>query len=100
MSKYVTKQYFGGQRASVGRVVVLATDKHDGKPGICLRAGVIRAISSSKDMPYIAAHDSLNLPTTVDHVSPGDHEWKFVETRTEAEVEAMLIGSWTWPVRV
>lgn len=98
MSKYATEQKFGGQRASVGRVVVLATDRHDDKSGMCLRAGVILAISSSKDIPYIAAHASLK--TTVGHILPGDHEWKFVETRTETEVEAMPIGSWTWPPRI
>lgn len=95
MSKYATEQKFGGQRASVGRAIVLATRKHDGKEGTCLRAGTIRAVSSSQDLPYIVVDGEPG-----DLVNKDDLGWKFVETRTESEVEAMPFGSWTWPPRI
>lgn len=98
MSKYVTDQKFAGQRASVGRVVILAAKKHDGSKGVCLRAGMIIAISSKGDRPYI--HDIA--AGTCDWKEPA---WTFFDLASQpgipispiAEAESMPIGSWTWP---
>lgn len=108
MSKYATTQSFGGQRASVGRAVILSRVPHDGRRGVCLVAGTIHAISSSKDMPYIAPIDRgssggrRDAEWQDDAMRSGDPSlrWRFCETQTEADVEAMPLGSWTWPPRV
>lgn len=113
MSKYMTDQKFAWQRASVGRVVLLAAKKHDGSDGVCLRAGMIIAISSKDDRPYI--HDIA--AGTCDWKEPA---WTFFDTHSfrnaprltpdasgpntvERDVETlalMPIGSWTWPPHV
>lgn len=97
MSKYATDQKFAGQRASVGRVVLLAAKKHDGSEGVCLRAGMIIAISSKDDRPYI--HDVA--AGTCDWKEPA---WTFFNVHQSASDEETLalmpIGSWTWPPRV
>ncbi len=90
MSLYATRQFFGGFRASVGRIVVLAASKHDRQLGMCLRAGIIRAISHMKDTPYIFET----------YTGQCDNEWTFVETTTEQGMENLPIGSWTWPLHL
>ncbi len=101
---YATKQKFGGQVASVGRVVLLMARSVKDKTSGCLHAGVISGISSSKDLPYIRdlrtdlRFDPWDKPYL--HRDFAEDAWNFVETSTVAEVEAMPLGSWTWPVRV
>jgi hypothetical protein len=41
MSKYATDHEYDGQRASVGRIVLLCQPRHDEKPGVCFRAGIV-----------------------------------------------------------
>jgi hypothetical protein len=79
MSKYATEQMFGGQRASVGRVVVIHT-----LHGIC--ADTIDRIAG--EAPVMKFNQGrLN-------------EFTFHPTTTAADVEAMPPGCWTWPPRV
>lgn len=90
MSALATKRAFGGRRACVGDTVVLAASKHDGSPGTCLRAGLVVAVASKDDRPYL-----FDIRAgTVDWDTPA---WAFFIATTEAEVEAMPLGSWTWP---
>lgn len=89
MSSYATKQAFGGRRAAVTDTVVLAVRQHDGE-GVCLRAGMVEAISGGHDRPYF--RDPRDGAVSMD--------WMFRETRTVEEIEALPIGSWTWPIRV
>lgn len=101
MARYATERSFGGQRASVGRIVLLACASHDDPKKTCLRAGIIIAISSKHDRPYI--HDLKTGEADFLWEVP----WKYYdpESRTEetrlTEIETcMPIGSWTWPPRV
>lgn len=93
MSKFATKQKFGGQVASVCRMVLLAAPSHKDPTKMCLRAGVVLAISSSQDTIYIKDLGSDDATMT-------SVEWTFVSTGCPADAEAMPIGSWTWPPRV
>ena len=99
MSKFSTMQEFGGQRASVGRVVLLACPSHDDPAKMCLRSGKIIAISSKHDRPYIQDDKTGE----VDWEAP---KWTFYTPRSPTpetrllEIEHMPIGSWTWPPRV
>ncbi len=87
MSTYCTKQIFGGNRATVGDIVLLSCARYDGAPGVCLRAGVVAGICSSKDLPYLLALGTNETMLT---------EWTFQETHTEKETEALPVGRWTW----
>jgi len=106
VSKYATKKTFAGRKARVGDVVVLAARKpgensscftcqcgtpcwkHD---TMCLRAGVVGAISSSQDLPYLR-------DLKAGEVDKDPKEWTFVETFSEEGIEEMEIGQWTWPL--
>ncbi len=96
MASYSTIQMFAGRRARVGDIVILAGRSHDGGDKMCLRAGVVVAICSSQDRPFLL--DLRN--NSVDWVDPA---WKFVATPSDRsiqlEMEALPIGSWTWPVK-
>ncbi len=88
MARYASKKSYGGQRASVGRVVVVARAvTTSGR--VELRAGVIATILPSGE-------------PSIDVIGLADawQEAPFVETKTTSDVEAMPAGSWTWPPRV
>lgn len=98
MSKYATTQKFANQRASVGRIVVLAAPSHDDRTKICLRAGIIVAISSRTDRPYIK--DLGDSGTT-------SQEWVHYDAQdadgchsVEEAMESMPMGCWSWPLSV
>lgn len=85
---YATKNSgpFGGQRASLSRSVILHGAEDDP-----IEPGVITQIDPLEN-EQITITSSFN---GVDHVG-----LTFVETKTEADVEALPAQSWTWPVRV
>ncbi len=92
MSKYPTTRRFPeeiGTRARVTDLVVICCPRHDGKPGTCLRAGLVVAVSSSADVPWILDVKHPELSKTR----------PFCATATPEDVETMPIGSWTWPLR-
>lgn len=93
MSTYATQQKFGGQRASVGRIVLLAAPKHDDPSKVCLRAGIVVAVSAGQDRPYIQ-----DAKTGV--VDWGEPMWHFRATTSPEEAEALPLGAWTWPPRI
>lgn len=97
MSKYATEQRFGGQRARVGRAVVIAVKRHDGREGVCLRAGIIFAISSTHDAPYI---QNIRAAAVEWSGLGGVIELKYFDAKTEEDLAKMPIGSWCWPPRV
>jgi hypothetical protein len=81
---YASKEPFGGQRASVGRVVVMRDGLDDD-----VEAGVITRIPTTGRMVITSSY------------SGGDYDGlSFVETKTEADVDKLPPGAWTWPVRV
>lgn len=82
MSKYASERVFGGQRASVGRVVVVRKE-HE------LFVGLIDNIYDDDGVLIVTPQDN-------DQSS----EFSFVETKTAEDVEKMPEDSWTWPPRV
>jgi hypothetical protein len=96
MASYATVRKFGrANRARVARVTdaaLVAMPRHDDKPGICLRAAVIAAISSSEDKPYV-----LPMGESVDNMTCFFRELTFVDTETTQDAEEMPEWSWTWP---
>ncbi|XXX79212.1 hypothetical protein WMF30_10600 [Sorangium sp. So ce134] len=97
MGKYATDQAFGGQRASIGREVVVAerlADEDGQLTGeVIIRAGKIDTIHVGADRPVICTWSG-----NVYH--PDGAELTFVPCTTQAEVEALPADSWTWPARV
>lgn len=89
MSKYATTQTFGGHLAAVGMTVVLSQPRHDKKPGTCLRAGMIVAVSSTTDTPWV-----MDLK----HPELCSKDVRFVSTNTEAQINDMPPHTWTWPL--
>jgi hypothetical protein len=94
MASYATVRKFGrANRARVARVtdiVLVAMPRHDDKPGICLRAAVIAAVSSSADKPHV-----LPIGESAEHMSPD--MFTFVDTESRQDAEEMPEWSWTWP---
>lgn len=82
---YASKEKFDGQRASVGRVVVINTGSPRG-----VQAGLIQAIDAN-GKPEIAVWDTTGQ---------GGAGSNFVATKTEEDVNNLPPCSWTWPVRV
>ena len=89
MSKYATVKIFAGQRASVGRVVIVRTNR-DG-----ILAGLISQIDSREQIYIFAPGIGVNGP-----VEGATRSYDFKETKTVEEVEALGEFEWTWPVRV
>lgn len=82
VSRYASEGTFDGQKASVGRVVVVKRS--------ALAAGIIDGFSGpDQDSIIIRTLDGERF----DHL-------KFHPTRTQSDVEQMPDGSWTWPPRV
>ncbi len=80
--KYAGEVY-GGQRATIGRIVVIHTDEGIG-------AGVIDHFKPENEQPAIV---QLTPHEVCSYLG-------FVETKTAADVEAMPLNSWTWPPRI
>ena len=96
---YATKRTFGGRRARVGDVVVLACPRYDMRQfwpsnapdqEMVLRSGVVSTIAAD-DLPCLEENDGQVADPTW---------WSFVETTTEEEIEAMEISQWTWPLEL
>lgn len=85
MSKYATEQKFGGQRASVGRVILYGVARSDTNAHFV--DGTISAIRD--DVPTIR----YNTPSG----SYFTNKATYFDARTENEVELMAPGSWCWP---
>jgi len=97
-ARYATEQEFGGRKARVGDTVIICCPRHDiccprhdEKPGTCLRAGMVVAVSSTNDRPWIV---------DVMHVANGPTlMMDFHETFTEGQIESMPVDAWTWPLQ-
>lgn len=81
--KYATEKTFDGQRASLGRLVVVC------RHGMSIESGVVTAVWDN-DIVEVRALATDVLLT----------DYKFVPTKTEECVNSLPEGSWTWPVRV
>jgi hypothetical protein len=89
-ARYATVQKFGDRKATVGAVVVMCCPRHDDKPGTCLRAGMVVAVSSTKDLPWILdVKHPEHGPTT---------ELRFIPTSNETQMENLPLDAWTWPL--
>lgn len=95
MSKhYATSEKFGGQRASVGRVVVV---KYKGD----LFMGIVEAISLDGQRPIIRMF-SDHSPDARNDSAFGfdDADLDFIDLKTEDEIAAAPERCWFWPPRV
>jgi len=94
MATYATTKKFGkGNRAKQARVtdsVVVAMPRHDGEKGVCLRAAVVAAVSSSEDRPYV-----LPVGESSEEMTP--EMFNFVDTENAADLADLPPWSWTWP---
>lgn len=81
--KYATEKTFDGQRASVGRAVVVK------QFGMHAEAGIVSAICDDDSIEIYC----LSLNDRHD-------DFTFVSTKTEDDINALSEGAWTWPVRV
>jgi hypothetical protein len=81
--RYATKQTFGTQRASLGRIVLVNT-KTGG-----LSVGVVVGIRPNDELII------QDLVTAAQY-----HGFQFVTTIVERELETMPERTWTWPPRV
>jgi len=81
---YASEEKFGGQRASVGRTIVLRDGLDED-----VEAGVVTKIRSDGMINITSSYSGVDY-----------NEFQFVETKTEADVDALPPRSWTWPVRV
>jgi hypothetical protein len=81
---YASKDPKGGQRPSVGRAVVIRPEGE--------------ALVEAATITRIPNDDSIEITSMYDGREYGD--LTFVETRTEADIEALPPNAWTWPVRV
>lgn len=85
MSKYATDQQFGGQRASVGRIVVVRT-------GRGIQAGVISEIYGDEPViRVLSAHTNPDVSSEF---------FAFFEAKTEQELLGAPDGFWSWPPRI
>jgi hypothetical protein len=104
VSKYSTQRTFDGRKARIGDIVVLACPKYDlreypynqPEQKMCLRAGIVSAISSSRDTRDIPYLRDLRSGSGTQDADPG--WWMFVSTKTEEDIEKLEIGQWTWPL--
>jgi len=88
-AKYATVQSFGGQRASIGRVVLVKIGVGQGDVEPVLAPGMIESIEEG---------DRPNIRTTTGMRFAGGM-LDFAETKTEADIDSAPLGSWTWPPR-
>jgi hypothetical protein len=88
MVKYATDQSFGGQRASVGRVVVVCLEREEWPT---LVPGLIDSIDVVMDQPWIQVMGAVGRLL----LQP-----RYSGAATPAEAEAMPPGTWTWPPRI
>lgn len=103
-NKYATNCTFGGRRVSVGRDVVLCVDdRSEEHGGRAIVAGKVDRIDPLTDSPIIATRDhGTYIDTGGLMVRDGcQHEpCVFADTSTEAEINWLAVGMWTWPVMV
>ncbi len=85
---YATKESFAGQRASVGRDVVVGSR-------LGPMWGKIAHIDERRGIFLFVP--PLGIETRVEGAA---HGYTFKECRTEQDVEALGPFEWTWPVRV
>jgi hypothetical protein len=105
---YATKQQFGGQRASIGRQVVVKgsgyTSPWNGsKMHPRTRSGTVDGIDD-QDRPIIES-SALNNPGVEEKIRPGNYKERssdlaYFDAKTEEDIEHMPPGSWCWPPRV
>jgi hypothetical protein len=85
---YASKEQFAGQRASIGRDVVVGTDRGP-------RWGKIVEVDPQRGACLFVP--PIGLSAKVEGATFG---YEFKETKTEQDVEALGQFEWTWPVRV
>lgn len=100
--KYATQQRFDGQRASVGRVVVVAQLVHDEQGRSTWRTEIVAgSIASIRyDLPVFNTEKGDVYEPYKDENGKACGGLEFMPCSTERDVETMPAGSWTWPVRV
>lgn len=97
MSKhFATSEQYGGQRVSVGRIVVV---KYKGE----IAAGIVVSISLDGRRPIIRALSGDAPDGSRDSAfgfSEGFGELPFAEVRSEEDIETAPDRCWFWPPRV
>jgi hypothetical protein len=90
--KYAGKSY-GGQVASVGRIVVVRLHGQLNH----LQSAIIDRVQGN-GVPFIRLHDGTICAgeENAEHITP----LQFVPTKTPEEIDNLPKRSWTWPVRV
>ena len=94
MSKhYVTSEVYGGQRASVGRIVVVKYNDE-------ILAGVIVAISMDGERPIIRmlSDESPGRNDSAFGFRPG--ELAFEDVKSPDDIRKLVNFCWFWPPRV
>ena len=81
--KYATERTFDGQRASLGRTVIVRFKRQD------LEAGVVTSIMGNDDVALRGLESERRSCVVT-----------FIQTKTEDDIRRLPEGSWTWPVRV
>jgi hypothetical protein len=85
MSHYATEKMFGGQRVSVGLVVLEGVPD---EPGL-LEVAFVVGVDQHRDVPMMGVEllgDSFSAT--------------YFDAKTEDDLERMPKGSWCWPPRV
>lgn len=85
---YASKEKFAGQRASIGRDVVVGTAKGP-------RWGKIVDVDELRGVALFVPPIGLGA-----HIEGAAFGYEFKETFNEADVNALAPLEWTWPVRV
>lgn len=84
--KYASEQKYDGQRASIGRIVVIRTEESG------LAAGIVDGIGydgENGEVVWIAEAGEIGCVEAL----------AFHPTQSAEDIEAMPVGTWTWPVR-
>jgi hypothetical protein len=87
--KYATTRTFDGQRARVGMIVVMRDKNFE------LVAAMVVKIDNDygDERVYVESMERSRSDNDIRLL-------KFVPTKTEADINALPEGSWTWPVAV
>lgn len=101
---YASRNSFGGQRASIGRVVVVKIDGGE------LRAGKIEGIDredtarpkESEDNPGFNHTDGVMISYSPDmgHDTAKLIRPDYFDVKSTEDIDAMPANSWCWPPRV
>jgi len=91
--RYASHQTFDGQRATVGRVVIVMMT------GGAVTAGIIACING-EDRPLIRTLEPFPSNDGTGGATPGWGPFEFFPSKSEADLDGMPDLTWTWPPRV